>query len=641
MFAPPARSTAAAGGAGAGQRFPALLWALLHVPIFLALFAQGIGAALRATPEAYRVALWPTFVPQATLLAFLAFALGLPFAFSPRVYRFAAPAAAGVVTAIVAIDAHIYHSVGFHLNGFFFRVLLQPNALTEAGVPLSDVALAGAVALAFVSADVAAGAWFIRRFAAPRRTWVLALGLVLLSAAERTYGALLTYFAGPAVFAASLVLPLQPPVRMTTLAQRIFGEREGRDPFQGASASKRLPPGLPPEAVRISRRPDVLFVVAESLPAEHLDERTMPRLLRRAEEGALFTRHYAGASSTNYTLFSLMYGLQAQKLEATVGAGRRPVIFPALAANGYQMKVLSASCVDWMDLRDTVFGGVPPEDLRTWCDGVEPARRDAEMIAAAETFVSGADPDRPVFLFLFFFGTHFNYFLDEEDRIHEPFWDGAGGIKATTAPGPLIQARARNAAHKVDRILDEFLADFERRRGQAPLVVFTGDHGEEFRQKGHIGHGSAVTREQIHVPAVWLGPGVPTGRYEAPTSHADIVPTLLALLGDDHPPSRYADGISMFEAPHDRFVVSTVGWEPRYAAIGQDLKVTMYAGLGTARISDPDDRPLPDGAARMAASAGRILRALRGEAQDPAADATTVPPLQPLPAGAALVPPAR
>ena len=109
---------------------------------------------------------------------------------------------------------------------------------------------------------------------------------------------------------------------------------------------------------------------------------------------------------------------------------------------------------------------------------------------------------------------------------------------------------------------------------------------------------------------------VPQGVFDAPTSHSDVVPTLLALLGDDHPPSLYADGVSMFEAPHGRFVVSTVGWEPEYAAIGDDLKVTMYAGLGTSRITDPDDQPLPDGPARMAASAGKILRALRGETQD-------------------------
>ncbi len=601
---------------GAGQRFPALLWALLHVPIFLVLFAPGIGAALRATPDGYRALLWPTFLPQATLLAAVAFALGLPFALAPRAYRFAAPAAAALVTAAAALDARIYHSVGFHLNGFFFRFLLQPNALTEAGVPFSDVALFLGGALAFLLLDVAVGAWFIRRFASTRRAWLLALALVLLSAAERTYGGMLTYFGGPAIFAASTVLPLQPPVRMTTFSQKVFGKRERRDPFQGAQASKRLPAGVAPEAIRLATRPDILFVAAESLPAEHLDEKTMPRLFRRAQGGAVFTRHYSGASSTNYTLFTLMYGLQAQKLEATVGAGRRPVLFPALAAGGYRMKVLAASCVDWMDLKDTVFGGVPEEDLRTWCEDVEPAKRDAAMLSAAETFTRAADPKRPVFLFLFFFGTHFNYFLDDEDRVHEPSWDGAGGIKATSAPGELIQARARNAAHKLDRLLDGFLSDFERLRGRAPLVVFTGDHGEEFRQKGHLAHGSAVTREQIHVPAVWLGPGVPKGRFDVPTSHADVVPTLFSLLGDDHPPQLYADGVSMFEAPRDRFVVSTVGWEPLYAAIGADLKVTMYAGLGTARITDPDDAPLPDGPARMAASAGRILKALRGEAQD-------------------------
>ena len=602
---------------GTGERFPALLWALLHVPLFLALFAPGIQAAIRATPEAYRLWLWPTFLPQATFLALVAWLLALPLSLSTRAYRFAAPAAAALVTGGVALDARIYDSVGFHLNGFFFRVLLQPNALTEAGVPLRDVLFFLAGAAAFAAVDVVLGAWFVRRFATGRRAWRLALALALASTAERVYGATLVHFAGPAIFAASTVLPLQPPIRMGTLARKVFGKREGADPFAGTSASKRLPAGVAPDAIKLERTPDVLLIAAESLPVGHLTAETMPRLWQRAQQGAFFERHYAGASSTNYTLFTLMYGLQAQKLEATVGAGRRPILFPALAANGYQTKVLAASCVDWMDLKDTVFGGVAADDLKTWCDDVQPRDRDETMITAARAFAAKSDPARPLFLFMFFFGTHFNYFHDAQDAVHLPEWDGADALKATRAGGEVIQNRARNAAHKLDRILDGFLSDFERARGRAPLVVFTGDHGEEFRQKGHIGHGSAVTSEQIHVPAVWMGPGVPKGRFDAPTSHADVVPTLLALLGDHHPPSLYADGQSMFGAPADRFVTSTVGWEPQYAVIGKDLKVTMYAGLGTAAITDPEDRPLPDGPARMARSAGRIMRALRGEAQEP------------------------
>jgi membrane-anchored protein YejM (alkaline phosphatase superfamily) len=144
-------------------------------------------------------------------------------------------------------------------------------------------------------------------------------------------------------------------------------------------------------------------------------------------------------------------------------------------------------------------------------------------------------------------------------------------------------------------------------------VVFTGDHAEEFREKGHLGHGSDVTREQVHVPLVILGDAVPRGRFDTVTSHVDVVPTIFSLLGADTPPSLHSDGVSVFDAPADRFVLTTVGWEPRYAVVGKDLKVMVYAGLAGAKVTDLDDQPLPDGEARLGANAGRILRALRGE----------------------------
>jgi membrane-anchored protein YejM (alkaline phosphatase superfamily) len=171
--------------------------------------------------------------------------------------------------------------------------------------------------------------------------------------------------------------------------------------------------------------------------------------------------------------------------------------------------------------------------------------------------------------------------------------------------------------------VDEFLAWMEQARGRKPLAIVTGDHAEEMREQGHLGHGSALTVQQIHVPMVVLGEGVPVGRRDAPTSHADVVPTLLSLLGDTHPPERYSDGLDMFTAPQDRFVLASLGWEPRYAAIGKDLKVSFYgmdAGLGGVTITDPFDRPLPDAEARFSAAAPRILRVF-GKGAGPAAAA--------------------
>jgi hypothetical protein len=233
------------------------------------------------------------------------------------------------------------------------------------------------------------------------------------------------------------------------------------------------------------------------------------------------------------------------------------------------------------------------------------------MVARAEAWVAAADT-APVFVMLFFDGTHFNYTYPPRSARFAPVWDAGSTMEASRIAPELIQRRARNSAYEVDWKLDDFLAWFAQRRGKAPLVMVTGDHGEEFKEHGHIGHGSGVTNEQIHVPMVVLGEGVPRGRFEGVTSHIDLVPTLFGLLGDRHQPRVYADGIPMYEVPAGRFVLSTVGWEPRWCAVGADLKATFFgldAGLGGVTVTDPQDRPLPDGDARFAARAPDILRA--------------------------------
>jgi membrane-anchored protein YejM (alkaline phosphatase superfamily) len=595
-----------------GQRFPALLWSLLHAPVILACYAPAVSAAVAAVPARYRLALWPTFVPQALLLGLAPWLVTLPLSGWRRGYRWALPALSALFTAVLALDSQVYRAVGFHLNGFFFKVMLEPHALAELGLPLPIVAAVIAGALVAIGALTLAGAWFIGRLTpSPRAAWPIALGLLLLSGVERVYGETLAHQGGPAVFAASGVLPLQAPIRFEEVAVLLFG-KEKKDPFAGVDA-QRLRPALDPRDVRFTRKPDVLFLVTESLPFDHLDAQTMPNLWRRAEEGARFTRHYSTASATHYAIFSLFYGLGAQKLEATVGAGRQPAVFPSFAQNGYTVDALAASCVDWMQLKETVFGGVT-SPVETWCKG-NGTEVDQQMVTRAREIVRDAPRDKPLFMFLFFDGTHFPYPYDPRDRAFTPEWDGAESIKVTSEAGWKIKNRARNAARTVDRVVEEFLEDFQRTRGSAPIVFFTGDHGEEFRQKGHVAHGSDVTDEQIHVPAIFFGPGVPRGVFDAPTSHTDVTPTLLALLGDTHPASLYSDGMDMFRSPLDRFVVATVGWEPRYAVVGKDLKVRMFAGLGSTDVTDPDDRPLADGDARFAASAARIMKAMRGEAE--------------------------
>src|SRR5690606_24187259 len=116
------------------------------------------------------------------------------------------------------------------------------------------------------------------------------------------------------------------------------------------------------------------------------------------ERGRIFPRHYSGASSTHFSLFSLFYGLDCQRRDATIGAGHSPLLFPSLKANGYDLSVIAASSVDWMGLRETVFRDIR-DDLQTGLPG-DGHERDAEMIRRAEKKVRETPPDRPLFLFL-------------------------------------------------------------------------------------------------------------------------------------------------------------------------------------------------------------------------------------------------
>ncbi len=63
------------------------------------------------------------------------------------------------------------------------------------------------------------------------------------------------------------------------------------------------------------------------------------------------------------------------------------------------------------------------------------------------------------------------------------------------------------------------------------VVALTSDHGEAFREHGFFLHGLAFFEEQVHVPLILAGPGIPTRtRISDPVSLLDLVPTLRDLL---------------------------------------------------------------------------------------------------------------
>ena len=80
------------------------------------------------------------------------------------------------------------------------------------------------------------------------------------------------------------------------------------------------------------------------------------------------------------------------------------------------------------------------------------------------------------------------------------------------------------------------------------VLVITSDHGEEFLERGRLGHGRALTEDLLRVPLIIHAPGnAEPRRIEEPVSLVDIAPTILELAGLE--PPRDADGRSLCGVP--------------------------------------------------------------------------------------------
>ena len=80
------------------------------------------------------------------------------------------------------------------------------------------------------------------------------------------------------------------------------------------------------------------------------------------------------------------------------------------------------------------------------------------------------------------------------------------------------------------------------------LLIYTSDHGDPLGTHGLYSKGPAMYEETTRIPFIVRWPGrVPAGSVNAhPTTHVDLVPTILEVFGLDRPP--FLEGRSMLPA---------------------------------------------------------------------------------------------
>jgi uncharacterized protein len=448
----------------------------------------------------------------------------------------------------------------------------------------------------------------------PRGT-AAALALLALALLEHGWFAYADLTSRVDVLKAAQLVPLYQPLTVKRLARRL-GVDVVELPAVSQGKSSLVYPLAPIRASPPARRPNIIWVTLDSWRFDMLSAELTPNLTELASRGTLFRGHISGGNSTRHGVFSMFYGLHASYWKPVLYERRGPVLISRLRELGYRFAILSSTSLSWPEFRSTAFVDIA-DSVKDDFPG--PTRdRDRAQVGELAARLDAAG-DAPVFAWLLIDSSHAPYDFDEATARVRPYAENVSygalrDLKGNAEARRLLKARYQNGVAYADGVVGDLVKLLQARSLlDKTIMVLTGDHGQEFFEHGYFGHNGAFTPEQTHVPLIIYDPERAPGVVDRRTSHADLVPTFMQLLGVDNPPSDYAAGESLFsEGSGDRGVISC-GWDEcaRIDDNGFIVFSTESYGAGRVSVRDSDYREAADASAALANRRTELLAVMR------------------------------
>jgi arylsulfatase A-like enzyme len=291
--------------------------------------------------------------------------------------------------------------------------------------------------------------------------------------------------------------------------------------LRAASARERRQQLQQPSDLPLLDDAHVLLITVDALRADHLGLHGYARgvtseLDALGARGVVFDNAYAQAPHSSYSLCSMM---TSEYLHETLELGQPPpqaTLPRLLTAAGYHtaafytLGIFHTAGERLATYEEDAFGFA----LHDHQD--RPAEQMTDrVLAEIDRTMARGEPNS-------LFWVH--YF-----DVHEPY-------EATTL-GNSDMDRYDSELLATDRAIGRLVRSAEQRLKKPLIIVVTADHGEEFHEHGGVYHGSSLYQEQVHVPLIFVVPGLPPAHRVAPVESIDITPTLLALLGVERAPS--------------------------------------------------------------------------------------------------------
>jgi membrane-anchored protein YejM (alkaline phosphatase superfamily) len=347
------------------------------------------------------------------------------------------------------------------------------------------------------------------------------------------------------------IFPFYQPLTIRRFASKYFGFELKRDI---KIIDKNTFLDYPKKELRLKqvyKKYNIIYLVVDSMRYDMLDKDIMPYTWEFSKNAIVFKNHYSGGNTTRFGIFSMFYGIYGNYWFKMVGERRGPLFMELIKKIGYDIKIFATAKLTFPEFTSTCFVDVDKKDIYDEPKGSFLYQRDTNLADKVVEYIKSRSSKNPFFVFVFFDSPHGAYDYPKELEKFNPsyvlnlFKLNRENIK------PLFN-KYKNSVHFEDHLIKKIIeAIKDSGLYKNTIIVITADHGEAFLERGYTGHNHSFSKEEVSVPLVFYHPDLKPSVVNYRTSHLDLVPTFMKMLGVENEPSDYSHGFGLFEAKWD------------------------------------------------------------------------------------------
>jgi glucan phosphoethanolaminetransferase (alkaline phosphatase superfamily) len=267
------------------------------------------------------------------------------------------------------------------------------------------------------------------------------------------------------------------------------------------------------ELFGLCRNANIILITMESLSNYYFNEQSprskiMPWFTSMQPHALTSQCHISPSSLTNNALHAIY-----------AGGYREQTTYPHLQLSrqhGYHTSFLTSQKVHEFNM-DKLLQQIGFTQI---IDNVSVSKKRQQRINDPEFFAQAPKLltntlTQPVFLQVVNNQTHGPYFTYKEKYLDRK----TRYLASITEADQTMEKFVRSLANEIDL--------------SNTIIVYTADHGESFGEEGYTSHGNSIIQPQIEVPCLIYHPKLASQTINF-SSHFDLMPTLLNLLGLDY-----------------------------------------------------------------------------------------------------------